>query len=99
MNVIKPYRYYSQVELETIAVNLRQQIENSRTRRIKAESIAEDIADFLELNIIWQKIPADSQGEIAAMIIPVKKLIYINENIPSLKGGFGQSTIAHEIGH
>lgn len=31
--------------------------------------------------------------------MPVKKLIYINEDISDLKGEFGQSTIAHEIGH
>ncbi|HHP7232000.1 MAG TPA: ImmA/IrrE family metallo-endopeptidase, partial [Xenococcaceae cyanobacterium] len=53
----------------------------------------------LKLDIMWENIPADSQGDIAAMIIPVKKLIFINENIDALKSGFGQSTIAHEIGH
>ena len=53
---------------------------------------------------MWNSIPKDDQGNIAAMIIPIKKLIYINEdipalNIPALKSGFSQSTIAHEIGH
>lgn len=34
------------------------------------------------------------------MIVPVKKMVYVNEDISSLReGGFGQSTIAHEIGH
>jgi Zn-dependent peptidase ImmA (M78 family) len=33
------------------------------------------------------------------MIIPTEKEIVINDRIPALKEGFGQSTIAHEIGH
>lgn len=99
MNVIKPYRRYSKAELETIASNLRQEVEQSRRRRLKADSIAEGIADFLKLDIVWRSIPADRQGNIAAMIVPVKKTVYINEDISALEGGFGQSTIAHEIGH
>ena len=99
MNVIKPFRRYSKAELETIASNLRQEVEQSRRRRLKADSIAEGIADFLELDIVWRSIPADRQGNIAAMIVPVKKTVYINEDISALEGGFGQSTIAHEIGH
>jgi Zn-dependent peptidase ImmA (M78 family) len=99
LNVIKPYRYYSQVELETLATKLRVKVEESRTRRLQAESVAEGIADFLELDIIWKSLPSDRQGNIAAMIVPIKKLVYINDDIPALKGGFGQSTIAHEIGH
>jgi Zn-dependent peptidase ImmA (M78 family) len=99
LNVVKPYRFYSKHEIETIASNLRHSVEQSRRRRLTAESVAEGIADFLELDIIWKSILGDRQGNIAAMIIPVKKLVYINEDIPALQGGFGQSTIAHEIGH
>ena len=99
MNVIKPFRWYSKVELETIASKLRLKVEQSRRRRLNADSIAEGIADYLDLCIVRKSIPADRQGNIAAMIIPVKKLVYINEDISALAGGFGQSTIAHEIGH
>ena len=99
MNVIKPFSFYSKVELETIAAKLRLQVEQSCRRRLKADSIAEGIADYLDLCIVRKSIPADRQGNIAAMIIPVKKLVYINEDISALEGGFGQSTIAHEIGH
>ena len=99
MNVIKPFRFYSKAELETIATKLRSQVEQSRRRRLNADSIAEGIADYLDLCIVRKSIPADRQGKIAAMIIPVKKLVYINEDISALEGGFGQSTIAHEIGH
>ena len=82
-----------------MATKLRVEVEKSRKRRIAAESIAEAIADYLKLDIMWESIPSDSQGNIAAKIIPVKKRIVINEDINSLKGEFGQSTIAHEIGH
>ena len=50
MEVIKPYCYYSKGKLETIATKLRLEVENSRTRRMQAETVAESIADFLELN-------------------------------------------------
>ena len=96
MNVIKPFLFYPKIELETRASNLRQEVESSRRRRLKADSIAEGIADYLDLRIVRKSIPADRQGNIAAMIIPVKKLVYINEDISALEGGFGQSTIAHE---
>ncbi|WP_319421975.1 ImmA/IrrE family metallo-endopeptidase [Pleurocapsa sp. FMAR1] len=99
MNVIKPFRFHSKAELETIAAKLRSQVEQSRRRRLNADSVAEGIADYLDLCIVRKSIPADRQGKIAAMIIPVKKLVYINEDISALEGGFGQSTIAHEIGH
>ena len=33
------------------------------------------------------------------MILPIQRKIIINDQIPALEGGFGQSTIAHEIGH
>ena len=99
MNVIKPYRFYPEQEIETIASNLRFSVEQNRRRRLSTESVAEGIADYLELDIVWKSISSDRQGNIAAMIVPVKKRVYINEDIPALQGGFGQSTIAHEIGH
>lgn len=79
MDVIKPYRFYTKGNLELIATKLRVEVEKSRKRRIRAESIAEAIADCLELNIMWESISPDSQGKIAAMIIPTKKLIFINQ--------------------
>lgn len=57
------------------------------------------VAEFLGLDIVWDRIPSDTQGKIAARILPLDKLIEINEDIPELRGGFGSSTIAHEIGH
>ena len=57
------------------------------------------VAEFLGLNIVWDAIPSDEKGMIAARILPLEKLIEINESIPELQGAFGNSTIAHEIGH
>lgn len=63
---------------------------------------ASRVADFLDLAVVWDRIPADDEGQIAARILPLKRLIEINEDIPRLvidAEGFAASTIAHEIGH
>lgn len=63
---------------------------------------ASRVADFLDLAVVWDKIRADNQGEIAARILPLERLIEINEDILQLvpnPEGFTASTIAHEIGH
>ena len=100
MDVIKPYKFIPKDRIERIATELRQKVESGRKRRLSAESIAETIADFLELNIMWEGIPADNIGKIAAMIFPTKQMIIINSNVSEFeKNGFRQSTIAHEIGH
>jgi Zn-dependent peptidase ImmA (M78 family) len=99
LDVIKPYRYLAKDKIENIATNLRLQVEKKRSRPLRADSVAEAIADELDLGVVWEYIPADETGNIAAMIFPTQKEIIINANIPALKGGFGQSTIAHEIGH
>jgi Zn-dependent peptidase ImmA (M78 family) len=97
--LIKPFQWYEKEEIECMATELRLQIQNKRQRRLKAKYMAEAVADYLDLGIVWESIPADNRGEIAAMILPMQQEIIINERIPALKDGFGQSTIAHEIGH
>lgn len=57
------------------------------------------VAEFLGLDIVWDTIPPDTEGRIAARILPLEHLIEINDAIPELRGGFGASTIAHEVGH
>lgn len=57
------------------------------------------VADFLDIGVFWESIPADEQGTIAALILPINRQIVLNEDIPELRGGFGESTLAHEIGH
>jgi Zn-dependent peptidase ImmA (M78 family) len=60
---------------------------------------ASRVAEFLGLDVVWDKIPDDDRGAIAARILPLERLIEINQEIPTLRGSFGESTIAHEIGH
>ncbi|MGB3236931.1 MAG: ImmA/IrrE family metallo-endopeptidase [Geitlerinemataceae cyanobacterium] len=57
------------------------------------------VADFLDLGVVWDRIPADKNGAIAAMILPTEREIIINQDVPGLRGGYGESTLAHEIGH
>lgn len=99
MNVIKPYRFISKQEIEQVALNILTGVQATRKRPLKGICVAEAIADYLDLGIVWQTIPPDDKGYIAAMIFPFQKEIIINDQIPGLEGGFGQSTIAHEIGH
>lgn len=60
---------------------------------------ASRVAEFLGLDVVWDSLASDEKGQIAARILPLEHLIEINEDIPKLLSGFGESTIAHEIGH
>lgn len=59
------------------------------------------VAEFLGLDIVWDTLEADGQGQVFARILPLEKLIEINEAVPELREnpGLESSTIAHEIGH
>ncbi|MCW6037623.1 ImmA/IrrE family metallo-endopeptidase [Spirulina subsalsa FACHB-351] len=57
------------------------------------------VAEFLALDVVWDCIPDDDQGAIAARILPIDRLIEINETVLALGQGFEASTVAHEIGH
>lgn len=98
MSVFRPFRFVPKLEIEACALDIWLQMERSREEP-QLPIDASIIAEFLDLNLVWDTIPDDEQGAIAARILPLEKLIEINENIPELKGGFGESTIAHEIGH
>ena len=98
MSVFRPFRFISKLEIEASALDI--WLRMSRLHKEPELPIdASIIAEFLDLDLVWDTIPEDEQGAIAARILPLEKLIEINENIPQLKGGFGESTIAHEIGH
>lgn len=98
MSVFRPFRFVPKLEIEACALDIWLQMERSREEP-QLPIDASIIAEFLDLNLVWDTIPDDEHGAIAARILPLEKLIEINENIPELKGGFGESTIAHEIGH
>jgi Zn-dependent peptidase ImmA (M78 family) len=98
VSVFRPFRFISKLEIEASALDIWLLMERSQNP-LQLPIDASVIAEFLELDLVWDIIPDDAQGAIAARILPLEKLIEINENIPELKGGFGESTIAHEIGH
>lgn len=98
MSVFRPFKFIPKLEIEAAALDIWLRMERSH-QRLKLPIDASIIAEFLDLDIVWDTIPDDERGAIAARILPLEKLIEINENIPQLKGGFGESTIAHEIGH
>jgi IrrE N-terminal-like domain len=98
VSVFRPYRFISKLEIEACALDIWMKMERLH-HPLQLPIDASIIAEFLDLDLVWDTIPDDEQGAIAARILPLEKLIEINENIPQLKGGFGESTIAHEIGH
>ncbi len=98
MSVFRPFRFISKLEIEASALDVWLQMEKADNKP-QLPIDAGVIAEFLDLDLVWDTIPDDEQGAIAARILPLEKLIEINENIPQLRGGFGASTIAHEIGH
>ena len=99
MNIFKPYRFLPKEEIEHIALYFLNQVQAKKKHPLKAKYVAEAVADHLDIGIVWEDIPPDDEGDIAAMILPLQKEIIINKRIRGLEGGFGQSTIAHEIGH
>ena len=99
MNVFHPFRFLSKLEIESQALNVLRQMQAQPNYVPKWPLDSSRVAEFLGLDLVWDSIPDDTQGQIAARILPLEKLIEINENIPQLRGGFGESTIAHEIGH
>ncbi len=98
MSVFRPFQFISKLDIEARALDIWLKMAESGDR-VELPVDASVIAEFLDLDIVWDAIPEDEEGAIAARILPLEKLIEINENIPQLRGGFGESTIAHEIGH
>lgn len=99
MSIFRPFRFISKIEIEACALDIFLKMQNTPQYAPKFPLDASRVAEFLGLDLVWDTIPDDQQGAIAARILPLEKLIEINENIPQLRGGFGESTIAHEVGH
>ena len=98
MSVFRPFRFISKIDIEAAALDVWLQMEKAKNKP-QLPVDASIIAEFLDLDLVWDQIADDEQGTIAARILPLEKLIEINEDLPQLRGGFGESTIAHEIGH
>lgn len=99
MSLFKQYCFYSSEDLEREANEILRRMEAEPKHAAKFPLDPSHVAEFLGLDIVWDRIPPDPEGQIAARILPLERLIEINENIAELHEGFGASTIAHEIGH
>ena len=97
--IIKPYEFINKQEIEGKAEDILRRMQQTPNYHPRFPLDASRVAEFLGLDVVWDYIPDDSEGKIAARILPLERLIEINEDIPQLRGGFGESTIAHEIGH
>jgi Zn-dependent peptidase ImmA (M78 family) len=97
--IFRPFQYLPKEAIEQQAKDVLQSMAKTPNYAPKWPLDASRVAEFLGLDVVWDQIPADAEGMIAARIIPLERLIEINEDIPRLRGGFGESTIAHEIGH
>ncbi len=100
MSVIKPYQFLSKEKIEHLANDLLRRMEGTPTSP-NWPGVAERAVDFLDLGMVWEKIPHQDGRPVAARIYPTQRLIEINEDIPKLQQdfGFAESTIAHEVGH
>jgi Zn-dependent peptidase ImmA (M78 family) len=99
LSIFKPFRFLSKIEIEACALDIWLQMEQKPQYIPVVPLDASRVAEFLGLDVVWDTIADDQEGVIAARILPLEKLIEINENIAQLHSGFGESTIAHEIGH
>ncbi|MEA5468827.1 ImmA/IrrE family metallo-endopeptidase [Spirulina sp. 06S082] len=99
MSVIKPFRFMDKHEIECRALDVLEAMKTSDRHVPTFPLDSSRVAEFLGLDVVWDVLPEDDEGAIAARILPLEKLIEINETILDLKEGFGESTIAHEVGH
>lgn len=99
MKVIKPYKFLPKEEIERRATDVLMRVQAKRKRPLKFPLDAGHLAEALGLDMDCGKIPADEQGAIAAMILPIERKIVINENSLEFPRGFEESCTAHEIGH
>jgi hypothetical protein len=100
MTIIKPLGYIGKQEITAIADRLLAQMRASPLSP-KWPQVADRAADFLKLDIQWERFDPVRDGVVAAKIYPATKEIYLNEAFPLImdSSGFYQSTLAHEIGH
>ncbi|CAD5920828.1 hypothetical protein PCC9214_00647 [Planktothrix tepida] len=99
MSILKPYRFYRRESIERRANEILRRMQTTPNFAPEWPFEASFVADFLDLGVVWDCIPPDEQGAIAARILPTERLIEINEEIQEKPKGFIESTIAHEIGH
>ncbi len=99
MTIFKPFRFLSRQEIEAQALCVLNKMAKHPHYGLTFPLDTTLVAEFLNLNLWWDELPADEMGLIAAMILPLDRIIGINEQIQKFGEGFIQSTIGHEIGH
>lgn len=99
MSILKPYRFYPKASIERRSDQILQHMKATPNFVPQWPFEASLVADFLDLGVVWDYIPPDEQGPIAARILPAARQIEINQEILEKPQGFIESTIAHEIGH
>ena len=99
MSILKPYSFYAKEFIEDRTNDLLRRMYKTTNFSPKWPFDASLVADFLDLGVVWDYIPPDEGGAIAARILPTQRLIEINEEILDKPQGFQESTLAHEIGH
>ncbi len=99
MGIFRPFRFIQKQEIEAKATDILRRMEQTEKYDSMWPLDTSSVAEFLGLDVVWDGIPEDEYGIIAARILPLERLIEINDNLPICRGGFGESTIAHEIGH
>ena len=99
MGIFRPFRFIHKQEIEAKAMDILRRMEQNQKSSSMWPLDTTCVAEFLGLDVVWDTIPDDEEGTIAARILPLERLIEINEDLPICRGGFAESTIAHEIGH
>lgn len=100
MSVIKPYRYLTKNAIESQANDLLLRMQGTPNSP-KWPFVADQAANFLKLNVVWDSLPPHNDRPVFARIYPQTRIVEFNEDIPELQQnrGLEQSTLAHEIGH
>ena len=99
MGILKPFRWLQKQEIEAQASELLGRMESTLSSATQWPLDTTRVAEFLGLDVVWDSIRDDEIGQIAGRLLPLERLIEVNEDIPQSRGAFGEATIAHEIGH
>lgn len=99
LNLLKPYRFYSKDEIEGIANEILRRMQALPNYGTKFPIAPTCVANFLNLDILYETILPDERGIVASKILPLERTIIINAALPELLGASAESIIAHEIGH
>lgn len=96
LKIFKPFRFIPKSEIESKANQILGQMQKHKANWTYDIS---QVAELLGLDVLWYPIPEDENGVIAARIMPLERLIEVNEKLLDLVQGLSDSTLAHEIGH